>query len=273
MLGSLFLFFDFFSLSFMLTLRLKRREDRQWRLAVRVQGSTYEQSFDEEDKGSFGMYLWPSATLLTRFLLEAPPCLISGKRVIELGAGTGLCGIAAAGMCAPASVVLTDVPGPVLANLRENVSANAASAAVAPAPMAVAALPWGNVPKEVLASPELWVFDVVLAADCLYAESRIGDFFAAVAALASLNPGLVCYLTYQERCTDTCVKPYLDFWDLRARELPVEDLIALPAGVLDEQEINPTTTLRLIEITTTKKQQWHQPLQYLMSNKEEEGQT
>lgn len=228
------------------TLRFKRMEDAQWGLTVRLHGGTYEESSDEEDRLNFGMYLWPSAALLSRFVLCAPQT-VSGKRVLELGAGTGLSGIVAAGLCSPACVTLTDLAGSVLANLQRNVAANLK--AFGAVPVLAAELSWGRAPRDIAAAPAAWDFDVVLAADCLYAESHVGDFFATLAALALLNPRLVCYLAYQERCATMCVKPHLDFWGLEAEEIPVQDLVSLPVGAIDDQEIDPTVTLRLIKIS------------------------
>lgn len=228
------------------TLHFKRRDEDHWSLTLQLQGGTYEESSDEEDKLNFGIYLWPSATLLSRFILDAPH-VITGKRVIELGAGTGLSGIVAAGLCSPTCVTLTDIPGHVLANLQMNVHANLN--VLSNVSVAVKELLWESAPKEIMDAPEAWGFDVVLAADCLYAESHIGDFFATLASLAFLNPLLVCYLVYQERCANTCIKPHLDFWGLKAEYVQVQDLISLPLGIFDDQEINPTASLRLIKIT------------------------
>lgn len=243
--------FFFPPLVFMHTLRFKRTEDKQWSLTVQLHGGTYEQASDEEDRLNFGMYLWPSAALLSRFLLCAPQT-VAGKRVLELGAGTGLSGIVAAGLCSPACVTLTDTAGAVLANLRKNVAANLE--AFGAVPVVATELSWDRAPRVIAtAAPGAWSFDVVLAADCLYAESHMGDFFATLAALALQNPRLVCYLTYQERCATLCIKPHLDFWGLEAEEIPTQDLASLLAGVIDDQEIDPTVTLRLIKITMIKK--------------------
>lgn len=236
----------------MRTLRFRRKGESpphlQWDLTVQLQGGTYEESSDEEDRLCFGMYLWPSAALLARFVLDAPQT-VSGKRVLELGAGTGLSGIVAAGLCSPACVTLTDLPGAVLANLQRNVRANLG--AFGSVPVTAAPLSWSDAPREIAGAPAAWCFDVVLAADCLYAESQVGNFFATLAALALVNPRLVCYLAYQERCAGMCIKPHLDFWGLEAAELQVQDLASLPAGVFDDQEIDPTVSLRLVKIQST----------------------
>eukprot|EP01052_Picozoa_sp_SAG31_P054174 SAG31_NODE_14275_length_817_cov_1.033426_1_plen_180_part_10 len=67
-----------------------------------------------------GLSVWASAVVLARWC-AANPEELRGKRCIELGAGTGLAGLAAALYCRPASVCLTDFAPFTLANLRHNV--------------------------------------------------------------------------------------------------------------------------------------------------------
>ncbi len=46
--------------------------------------------------GSTGQKVWDSALLLVRFLEQRPELVGGDKRVLELGCGTGVCGLAAA---------------------------------------------------------------------------------------------------------------------------------------------------------------------------------
>lgn len=66
-----------------------------------------------------GKRVWPVARFLTRLMLEKPD-LIRGKSVLELGAGPGLCGGAAA-TCGAEVVVMSDVDPQVLSLLTKNV--------------------------------------------------------------------------------------------------------------------------------------------------------
>jgi predicted nicotinamide N-methyase len=67
--------------------------------------------------------LWEAGATLAEYLLH-DPCLVKGKRVVELGAGVGLTGLVAAGCCGASSVCLTDYTDASLDNLRHNVSIN-----------------------------------------------------------------------------------------------------------------------------------------------------
>jgi predicted nicotinamide N-methyase len=67
--------------------------------------------------------LWEAGATLAEYLLY-DPCLVKGKRVVELGAGVGLTGLVAAGCCGASSVHLTDYTDASLDNLRHNISIN-----------------------------------------------------------------------------------------------------------------------------------------------------
>ncbi|PNH00198.1 hypothetical protein TSOC_013998 [Tetrabaena socialis] len=73
-----------------------------------------------------GAKVWMVAHLLC-LELAAHPRLLAGRRVLEVGSGCGVVGLAAAALGA-ASVVLTDVEGPVLRNLRDCMHLNRAGA-------------------------------------------------------------------------------------------------------------------------------------------------
>ena len=92
----------------------------------------------------FAHHQWDAGVYLADLLADAPPWAdVRGRRVIELGAGTGLPAPVAAAAGA-AHTVVTDYPDPdILANLAENV---AQLQARAPARLALAAhgLAWGE---------------------------------------------------------------------------------------------------------------------------------
>ncbi|KAG5050927.1 hypothetical protein AAZX31_02G053600 [Glycine max] len=117
--------------------------------------------------------LWPAATSLVSLLdlhRENPPsasplsaALHGRRRIIELGSGTGLVGIAAAATLG-AHVTLTDLPH-VVPNLRFNADANAAVVGPTGGVITVAPLRWGHAADVEAIGRE---FDLVLASDVVY---------------------------------------------------------------------------------------------------------
>ncbi len=104
--------------------------------------------------------------------------------MIELGAGTGLAGLAAAAALR-CRVTLTDLPA-ALPALRRNVAANAALAPL----LRVAALDWLAPITE--PPPAL-----LIAADCVWLEALVAPFVAALDALTSDDTRIL--LVYQSR--------------------------------------------------------------------------
>lgn len=68
-----------------------------------------------------GLITWDSSVVLAKYL-EHNPAIVQNKHILELGAGTGVCGISAAYLGA-SYVVLTDLAY-VIKNLQKNVEIN-----------------------------------------------------------------------------------------------------------------------------------------------------
>lgn len=85
--------------------------------------------------------MWNCARALTRYLETRTEAVRTGVDAVEIGAGTGLCGIAAAIL--GASVLLTDKRG-MVDLLGDNVAANAEAIERAGGRCAVEALAWGQ---------------------------------------------------------------------------------------------------------------------------------
>ncbi|KAL2333703.1 hypothetical protein Fmac_014916 [Flemingia macrophylla] len=116
--------------------------------------------------------LWPAATALVSLLdsRRADPsasplsaALRGRRRILELGSGTGIVGIAAAATL-PADVTLTDLPH-VVPNLRFNAEANAGVVGSSGGSVSVAALRWGDAGDVAAIGRE---FDLIVASDVVY---------------------------------------------------------------------------------------------------------
>lgn len=118
--------------------------------------------------------LWPAAssfvTLLNRHHSNptASPlasAIISGRRlrVLELGSGTGLAGIATAAVLR-ADVTVTELPH-VIENLRFNVEANSEMVVKQGGSVVAAALAWGDISHMEAVGRD---FDIVIASDVVY---------------------------------------------------------------------------------------------------------
>ncbi|CAN9512300.1 unnamed protein product [Ophioblennius macclurei] len=103
--------------------------------------------------------VWESALNLCRYL-EQQRVELRGKRILELGAGTGVVGIAAARL--GAEVTLTDLPV-ALTHLEANVSMNKPPSGWPSIPPSVLPLSWG---EDHINFSSDW--DLVLGADIVY---------------------------------------------------------------------------------------------------------
>ena len=139
--------------------------------------------------GSTGAAVWQAGSVLSRHLV-ANPSLVEGRKVIELGCGTGLCGMVAARLGA-STVLLTDGVDPVLERAARNVERNGlveGSRGGSRSGVRTRKLLWGELPLDV----ELrGAFDVVLASDVLYQSSAWRGFAQTVSELLRPRDGIL----------------------------------------------------------------------------------
>lgn len=131
--------------------------------------------------------MWDAALVLVKFL-EVHPSLVAGLRVLELGAGPGAVGVAAAALGA-AAVTLTDLPRPLLL-AAQNIQANGLSHVATVAPLS-----WGETLDHLQGGP----FDIVLASDCLYQAEACPPFVNTLHALLTARPRALAVLCNEHR--------------------------------------------------------------------------
>lgn len=139
-----------------------------------------------------GWSIWDGAVAAALHLELAAAVLtqqLSSPRVLELGSGTGLLGLAAAAAL-QLPVTVTDLPQ-VLPALQHNVALNAR---VAPL-VQVQACDWLHPPRD--ASQLGGPFGLVLAADCVWLEELVRPFVRTLQAVCS--PGTQVLMAHQSR--------------------------------------------------------------------------
>jgi predicted nicotinamide N-methyase len=110
----------------------------------------------EEELARIGMpppywaFAWAGGQALARYVLDNPQ-LVRGKRVLDIGAGSGLVGLAAA-RAGAASVVAADIDAFACAAIRLNAAANASDLTVTQ--------------EDLIGAPAGW--DVILVGDLFY---------------------------------------------------------------------------------------------------------
>ncbi|KAH7944318.1 hypothetical protein HPB52_018235 [Rhipicephalus sanguineus] len=124
---------------------------------------------------SYGMYVWPCSPVLAQYLWFNREH-IKGKRILEIGAGTGLPGILAALL--GARVTLSDSSPLGLKNCQRNVEANG------------------------LTANELGPIDIILGSDCFYDPKDFENIIVTVSYLLHQNPHGRFWCTYQIRSAD-----------------------------------------------------------------------
>lgn len=145
---------------------------------------------------NLGLKTWAAAYLLAKRLLtlqaSLPSTVTKGEgQILELGAGTGLVGIAAAAVLG-AHVVLTDLPA-IAPNLERNIAANAAMLEERGGRAEAAVLDWTKPEDFTLSSGGTRVrahsFGLVLVADPIYSASHPTLLVNAIDAHLSRDEG------------------------------------------------------------------------------------
>jgi predicted nicotinamide N-methyase len=132
---------------------------------------------DRDDAAApYWAYPWAGGLALARFVTERPE-LVAGKRVLDLGAGSGLVGIAAA-MSNAHSVIAAEIDPVGIAAIALNAAANG----VAVTPLA----------GDMTAEPAPPAIDLVLAGDVFYDDALAGRVMTFLdRCLAAGIPALV----------------------------------------------------------------------------------
>jgi predicted nicotinamide N-methyase len=145
--------------------------------------------------------IWDSAIVMTDILksiFNAKPCHFSGKRILDLSAGTGYIGLSFAQLYqqhtveSPPHITLTDLPE-ALQLIRENQSLNNIQSTPY---LNIEPLSWGN-KKDVEAILARGKLDIVIASDVLYNTAHFAKLVSTLRDLCDKHTRI--YLCYKQR--------------------------------------------------------------------------
>ena len=136
---------------------------------------------------SMGTRLWPASNVLVQYL---DTLSLEGERVLELGAGAGLCGLYAHRARRCQRVVLTDHDVTTLKLLRHNAALNASCGHVH-------ALDWHSLGDVEAVLRLHGTFSTILASDVLFQARDLGAFYTCAAKLLASHGRLI--VAYEDR--------------------------------------------------------------------------
>ncbi|RYP04334.1 hypothetical protein DL764_004527 [Monosporascus ibericus] len=138
-----------------------------------------------------GGQLWPAGMTLARHMLRYHRDDLRKSRILELGAGGGLVGLAVAKGCAvDGPLYVTDQAG-MFPLMEHNITLNDLSSRVK-----AAVLNWGKpLPREIV---DLRA-NVILAADCVYFEPAFPLLMATLTDLLTLCPSATVFFCFKKR--------------------------------------------------------------------------
>ncbi|KAF4628082.1 hypothetical protein G7Y89_g10075 [Cudoniella acicularis] len=145
----------------------------------------------EDLKSGCGGQLWPAGMVLAKHMLRYHKNTLKDARILELGAGGGLVGLAAAiGCSVDRPIMITDQEN-MMSLMDQNISLNNLASRVLPL-----ILNWGDpLPKEVVEEKP----NVILAADCVYFEPAFPLLLATLEELLELCNNAVIYFCFKKR--------------------------------------------------------------------------
>lgn len=167
---------------------------------------------DQETKLGLGGSVWEAAIVLSRFLHSHPEMTAGAKSILELGSGTGLCGIAVAKFF-PGTVTITDLP------IYQDLLHHNAELNASPSNLTVTALDWR-------AATPIGEFDLIIGTDIVYFENLHEPLLDAIEA--NWSPGTVVLLCNERRSN-------LDLMFYRKWEARGWGLTMIPQDYLDPE--------------------------------------
>lgn len=169
--------------------------------------------------GTTGLRTWEAALHLGTYLCQNQS-IVKGKRILELGAGTGYLSILCANFLQSTHVIVSDGSDDVINNLSENFCLNNLQESPLITPMDIK---WGH--ALLGTEEEEWnggkPVDVVLGADITYDQSVIPALIRTILDIFNLHPMVEVYISATQRNEQT-FQVFLD--KCKDNGLAVDDL-------------------------------------------------
>ena len=175
--------------------------------------------------GTTGLRTWEAALHMGQYLC-ADPTLVKGKRVLELGTGTGYLAVLCAKYLGAEHVIATDGSEDVINNLPDNLFVNGLEGTEK---VKASELKWGHA---LVGTEEAeWnggkKVDVVVGADITYDASVIPALVGTLDQLVRLSPGIAILIAATERNRAT-FESFLDVCQKRGFDVGYESFPVLP---------------------------------------------
>ncbi|KAF2248224.1 hypothetical protein BU26DRAFT_329496 [Trematosphaeria pertusa] len=201
--------------------------------------------------GTTGLRTWEAALLLGSFLVsEAGRAIIRGKRVFELGAGTGMLSILCAKHLGVSGIVATDGDEAVVDAIKTNLFLNKLDDESTPAALRTAALKWGW-PLNAATFAEdygMEVPDVLLGADVTYDKLVIPALVSSLREFFELNPALQVLVAATIRNEQT-FETFLNSCKRNGFSVALIDFPPTPAHLQDGPFYPTPTPIQIWQIT------------------------
>ncbi|KAF5721914.1 FAM86A [Fusarium mundagurra] len=198
--------------------------------------------------GTTGLRTWEAALHLGSYLCQNRH-IVKGKRVLELGAGTGYLSILCANFLESRHVIASDGSDDVINNLPDNLFLNDLQDSTQVTPMDVK---WGHALMGT--EEEKWnggrPIDVVLGADITYDKSVIRALIGTLREVFDLHPHVEVFISATERNEKT-FQAFLD--QCQANGLAVE-VIQFPIPKRDVQQgpfYNDNVAIHICKVSRT----------------------
>ncbi|KAK0708896.1 putative methyltransferase-domain-containing protein [Apiosordaria backusii] len=196
--------------------------------------------------GTTGLRTWEAALHMGQYLC-ANPTLVKGKRLLELGTGTGYVAILCAKYLDSEHVIASDGSEDVVNNLPDNLFVNGLQGSDK---VSVSELRWGH--ALLGTEEEEWnggrKVDVVLGADITYDVSVIPALVATLQELVAKSPGVVILIAATERNRAT-FESFLEVCQKRGFRVNYETFPVPPRREQRGPFYNDSTPIHICQLT------------------------